>query len=1037
MSRHAFVRRPLSRLLLLGFGLGLAAHAQAGEDDELRGQRATRRVLKEQAAQDQLSEAARAQARARRHEAMEMLIVLVKDASGERRAEMILRLAEFYAAEADDYWLLAMAGMDSPTPSCGIEDRPDCADTPAADTSRAWRTKAERLYAQIVNNYPLFPRADEAAWGQAMALLELDRADEATKALIWLVRNRPDSERAAGAFVLIGDQHFDRNRALPALNAYRQAAAYTQAEIRPYARYKLAWCLYNLGEYDQAIDIMRAVALEGSAETGSVTLQEEARRDLARFFADAGDLDGALRFFEGLGRPDLLRQAMRQVAAHAQEQGKPELAVKVLRLLITKLPHDTQAPSWQADVVRVLHGQGREEAALEALEQLVRDYGGDGAWARANAGDLDARREAEAKVEASLRALAVDWHQQVQKLRRGADAQLAAGRALAAYQAWLQRFEDQPQAHELRYAYAELLYQVGQHEQAWLQYREVVKRDPAGPRALFCAESAVYVADEVAGRGSRVKDAPPGIEPLPLSTWDQRLVESVDAALALAPAGEHSLAFATKAAWLLYHRNHFAQAADRFRVVIAMDPDSEEAEIAANLIMDSLNLVGDYGKLVEVAEAFLQQPGLGRSGFDDHLRQVHQRASFRVIEVVLDADGDRSSAALAFEAFADRFPTSEVAHLALHNAAVHYRAVDQRHGAIRAARSMVERYPSSEHRIAAMAGLGFDHESLADFAAAAAWYEQLADEAPEHDTAADALWSAALFRVALGDDAHALEDFMAHARLWPEHARHGELLAQVADLHEAAERHAAAAQAWGQLSELDELQASDELRTHALVRQGRALLAAGHTPDARAAWARVVEDWAEPSSGVELSVELRESVAEALYHLGVEPLERYEAIELGGHAAPAGRNAAQAWARRQVAAKVQALLALEEAHAEVLAAGSGGWGLAALVRLGGAYEHMAGSLRHAWVPPWLSDEQAELYRLGLDDEAWRFEEKAVDAYRHAVDRSRELAVYGVHLAHAGERLTSLRPDDHPRLDENLLDPAYHRSQPHRLPLERE
>ena len=1027
MSRHAFARRPLSRFLLLGFGLSLAAHAQAGEDEALRGQRATRRVLRDQAVADDLSDAARAMVRARRYEAIDMLKELLRNATGERRAEMILRLAELYGAEADDLWLEAMAGMDGPSPSCGTEEGPDCAQSPEAVASREWRSKAERLYDQVVRNYPLYERSHEGAWGQAMALLELERPDDALSALIWLVRTHPSSEHAASAYVLIGDHHFDRDRALPALSAYRHSAGYTEAEIRPYALYKQAWCLYNLGDYDQAIEIMRAVALAEQQGVGSVSLQEEARRDLARFFADADDLDGALRFYEGLKRPDLLRLSMERVASHAREQGKAELAVKVLRLLITKLPHEPEAPAWQGQVVTILHDQGREEAALEALEQLVREYGPAGAWARANAGDADALAEGASEVEARLRALAVDWHQQARKLRRGAEAEEAARRSLMAYQAWLARFEDRSEAHELRYAYAELLYQVGQHEQAWLQYREVVERDPAGPRSLFCAESAVFVADEVVGRSARAAGAPPGVEPQPLGTWDQRLLQAVDGYLALVPEGERSRAFATKAAWLHYHRNHFSEAADRFMAVIAMDPGSEEAELAATLILDSLNLVGDYGKLVETSEAFLRYPGLGRRGFDAHLREVHERASFRVIEALLEQDGDRAAAAVAFEAFAHRFPTSDVAHLALHNASVHYRAAGEPYGAIRAASGLVERFPGSEHRTAALVGLGFDHESLADFEGAASWYERLVAEASEHDAAADAMWSAALFRIALGQHDRALEDLRVHDRLWPDHPRQGELLTQVADLHEVAQRHDQAAQAWARVAALGEQQASEGLRAHALVRQGRAMQAAGRGQDARRAWSLVVERWGEDSRGSDLDDELRESVAEALFRLGVEALARYEAIDLGGHAAPSGRSAAQAWVRKQVAAKAAALREVEQAHAAVIEAGAGGWGLTALVRLGGAYEHMADCFREAWVPPWLTSEQAEMYRLELDDEAWRQEEKAAEAYRQAVQRSRALAVYGGPVTEANERLAALRPEERAAPAEDLLKPRYQSS----------
>jgi TolA-binding protein len=1019
LSRPRSVPFSLPSLLLLGLWLSRGAHADSTHDtseEELRSQRATRRVLDGQGEEEDPDREARAILAARRQESIRMLKGVTPDAVGERRAEMLLRLASLYQDEADYQRDLAWD-------DCLERTQGACPDGPDLTHATHWQSMALRLYEQVTNHYPEYARVDEAAWGRATILMDTGRIGEAQKVLILLVRTWPDSPRAPGAYVLIGDHHFTHDRALPALSAYRHAAAWPDAEIRPYALYKQAWCLYNLGEYHQAIATMRAVATTPSEGT-RIPLHEEARRDLARFFADAGDLHGALEFYRSLNRPDLLREALGSLSAHLVEQGEPDRAVEVLTLLITALPHDPQAPGWQASVVRIRQGQGRGDQALEALERLLRSYGPHSPWSRANAADPDAAAEALSVTESTLRQVAVDWHQQARKLGRGRQAKDSAGRALAAYRAWLDRFAERPEAHELRYAYAELLYEVDQHEQAWEQYREVLRRHPQGSRSEFCAQSAVHVAAERVGGGTEAAQTAPGTDPQALSTWEERLLTSVDAYLAQYPEGERSLAFATKAAWLLYHRNHFAQAADRFTRVIAMDPGSEEAEIAADLILDSLALVGETAKLVQTSEAFLAMEELGRPGFRATLEDIHQRARFALIDDLLAQDGDRASAALAFETFAQRYPDSPVAPLALHNAAVHHRAAGEPHGAIRAATALVDRYPDSEHRAAALAGLGFDHESLADFDEAAAWYERLAQEQPEHEDAADALWSAALFRLARGQDPQAERDLRQHARRWPDHPRQGELLALLADLDEQAERHAQAAATWARVEKLAEHQASPGLRAQALVRQGRALRAAGQADLAQQAWAEAVERWGAPARAPEADPGLRESVAEALYQLGSERLAHYEAIDLGGHAAPSGRSAAQAWARRQVSAKAQALVELEQASAAVLETGAGSWGLTALVRLGGAYEHMAHSLRGAWVPPWLTPEQAELYRLELDDEAWHLEEKAAAAYRAAVQRSRELAVYGEALDAAAARLGALRPEESPTPKEALLPPAY-------------
>ncbi|MFH1464693.1 MAG: tetratricopeptide repeat protein [Pseudomonadota bacterium] len=1013
------LRLPHLFFVTLGLGLGLAHAVRAEDDPGLRDQRATRRVLAERAEQAALSEEARALARARRHEAIDMLRGMGTSAEGERKAEMMLRLAELYQDEADDLWLEAYRGWEGPAPDC---TEPACNEPPGAAEVRVWREKAERLYALVLQNWPTLPRADEAAWGQAMALLDLDRPDDAQRALTWLARSRPDSAHAAPALVLMGDYHFERDRALPALQAYRRAAGYPDSPIRPYALYKLAWCDYNLGEYAEAIRVMRAVATRGAEDApGAVSLRDEALRDLARFYADDGDLGEAIEVFTALGRRDLLAESLERVATFAGEQGKTDLAVQALGALLGELPTGREAPAWQARVVRLRHAQGRPEVTAAALQRLLTDYGPEGTWARAQAGDREILDEGRHEVESTLRQVATDWHQLSRKLRTGAQAEEAARLALGAYAAWLARFAGEPREVEIRYAKAELDYAVGHLDDAWAGYAAVVVMDPAGAHAEFCAESAVYVAHRVLQRAAAGEQAPPGVEPLPLSTWDQRLLDSVDAYLAHFSGEAHASAFAYEAAWLLFHRNHLEPAADRFRAVIAMNPGSEEAEQAATRILESLEVAGSWDKLVEVAAGFLGQQGLGRATFHTELQRLYERASFQVVDAHLAQDGDRLAAAQAFRAYQARFPDSEVADLALWNAAVHFRAVGRAAQAAQAAEALIQGYPKGARRVAAIAAAGFDRESTADFVAAAAWYETLAREAPAHEGAADALWSAALFREALGEDAVALQDLARFATAFPADPRQGEALATAAGIHEAHARWGEALATWERVGKLPATQAGEPARAVATLRRGRALAALGRVDEANRAWREVLTRW---GAAAEAEPSLRETVAEACFLVGAESLARYEAIDLSGRDAPEGRRAAQAWARERVQAKGAALREVEQAQARVLEAGAGGWGLAALVRLGGAYEAMAVSLRGAWVPPWLTEDQAELYRMGLEDEAWRMEEKGVEAYAHAVVRSRELEVVGAVPAEASRRLAALRPDEHPGLGEDLLAPEF-------------
>ena len=126
----------------------------------------------------------------------------------------------------------------------------------------------------------------------------------------------------------------------------------------------------------------------------------------------------------------------------------------------------------------------------------------------------------------------------------------------------------------------------------------------------------------------------------------------------------------------------------------------------------------------------------------------------------------------------------------------------------------------------------------------------------------------------------------------------------------------------------------------------------------------------------------------------------------------------------QLIAKAKAVQAIEGTYVKIIQTGAGEYGLAALVDLGQLYENLADTLRTSYLPPSLTADQAELYRMGLEDKAYPNEEKAVEAYTQALTKSYELNLYNDNTAFAVRRLGVLRPADFPGLEEDLVTPRF-------------
>jgi hypothetical protein len=126
----------------------------------------------------------------------------------------------------------------------------------------------------------------------------------------------------------------------------------------------------------------------------------------------------------------------------------------------------------------------------------------------------------------------------------------------------------------------------------------------------------------------------------------------------------------------------------------------------------------------------------------------------------------------------------------------------------------------------------------------------------------------------------------------------------------------------------------------------------------------------------------------------------------------------------QLVGKIKVLGEVEATYANILKMQAGEWGLASLVQLGKAYEDMSESLLKSYIPEYLTDDQKEIYRMGLEDKAYVQVDKAIAAYAEGLKNAYELNLYNDNTAYATRRLGELRPDDYPVLVEELSEARF-------------
>ncbi|MFH1466780.1 MAG: tetratricopeptide repeat protein [Pseudomonadota bacterium] len=1018
------------------FSIVKSAHAQ----DDREAKEDGRRVLRAKDVQDvSLSDEYRKLAREKRHQSMQFLKEILSQgtAQGEQKAEMILRLADLYFEEGRDIYLDEMNKYQKAFDACFNDERCDTRSLNQDEyttESRDWQDKSIKLYRQILANYPQYQRADEATFYLASALLDTHQEDEAVKEFTRLVRTYPESRWVPDSYVLIGEYYFEKNNAYKALVAYQKAASYRESDKYAFALYKLAWCYYNVGEYGKGIDTMKTVVAQamssaeaGQSGRGKIQLQDEALKDLVRFFADAGEMDEAYAYFNKLGKKELIRDMLKRLASTYFEQGKFEQCVQTYRRLIAEDPQSKDAPDYQNEIIGAYLKMGKKQETIAEIDRLLKTYGKNSAWARANASNQDALKAADNYIEKNLRKVATNYHEEARKLGTGSAAIETYTMAYKAYTVYLQEFPDSQYSYDVRYAFGELLYKIKKYDEAYAQYMKVVSVDPKGKYSEFCAESAIFASDEMLKREKKAGGAPnPGAatESIALTDWETKSLAALDQYAKLFPDSEKTKNIIYKSAYLLYNKNHFKDASDRFRVVIGMDPASKEAEQAANLILDSFNLVEDWSNLKDVAKAFYDQQGLGSQSFKSEVFNIYERASFKLIEVTFAKSNDKAVAAKAYRAFYEEFPKSEVADLALNNASVYYHDLGNLQKSMETRLILVENFQKSEYYKDQVAALGFDYESIADFENAAHYYEKLFSLDEKHASAPDALFSAALFRKSMGEWQVAIKDYEKYITAYPSRDDVNDVKLDIGKIYEENNSLAEASKVYQRFykeSKPDKVPLAQIF--YARLQYGLCLKAMQQTTALTKHWDETVKE-IKKYSGADLG-EGVEVVAQILYEVAEGEYAKYAAMQINGPGTQKlGRAQTDKLLKTQLTDKAKALQAMVGTYTEIIGTGAGEWGVAGLVRVGQAFENFADSLKNSHVPAYLSEDQRELYLMALEDKIYPQQEKAVEAYTNALDKSFELSLYNENTAYATRRLGELRPDDFPGLEEGLLEPGY-------------
>ncbi len=362
---------------------------------------------------------------------------------GPQKAELVFRLSEMYWSKSKYLALRSMQlwdqALDAWSKAGSKGEQPKLEKVAEHDQSELYKREALKLYEKILKDYPNYPRKDEVLYNLGSALYESGDKTKGVEMYWTLIKQFKDSVFAPDAWLQLGEHFFNANKVNQAQKAYTEAANASRPDpkdptrekprIYSYAQYKLAWCDYNLQEYESALQKFRDVVAYAKRQKGGdaskgqigeqdrVQLMGEAMSDMIRTYSHLDAVEDAFEFYTQELGPEKAYKYMRRLAQLYNTEGKGALEIQTYQELNKRSPYAPEAPANQTAIMNAYAQLGKNDMVRKEVRVLIDNYSPNGPWAQKNAGNqkiLDAAFEV---VEQELAGLVTEQHRAAQQTK--------------------------------------------------------------------------------------------------------------------------------------------------------------------------------------------------------------------------------------------------------------------------------------------------------------------------------------------------------------------------------------------------------------------------------------------------------------------------------------------------------------------------------------------------------------------------------------------------------------------------------------------
>lgn len=406
----------------------------------------------------------------RDQEINQLRVVLGRNVSKNRRADLYFRLAEVYLEAYRMTFILEGRVHEKRLSSRVKDDRMD------RSQSRPFLKLGIKACQDLVRQKIPFSKMDQVYYFLGFNFSELGELKQSTHYYQQLVKLFPNSPYTVEAYRELGEQAF-KDRQFAKAQTYFEASLKLDTRVSthmaPRIMHKLAWSYYRTKQYERAVNTMKEAITAASASGEKfLSLKDEALRDTALFMTETGQVEAAIEYFKGVvNDPGFYGKVLEKLGKQYERNVEPAKATRVYESLLKTHPESEAA---FRVLVKLVDLDLRQKHYPSAFQRIVKGK----LYSSEMASDTETQAAAQ-NLRAMVRRTATEHHELYRKKNSKSDLEVAESFYTVYLNYLLAKDDPRKETPEIKMYLAEVKRDLGKSKEASELYRWVVESQDA------------------------------------------------------------------------------------------------------------------------------------------------------------------------------------------------------------------------------------------------------------------------------------------------------------------------------------------------------------------------------------------------------------------------------------------------------------------------------------------------------------------------------------------------------------------------------